>query len=156
VSASTATDATLVLFCLFSEVCRLTGRRDTQKPFPDKTFYVFDGKPFCDYHYHEANNSLCAAPDCGQPIEGPCAVLHAGERYHPDHLTCDYEDEGSGKRCHERLVDYWEIEGRLLCDRHVRVVEQDLMGADLHGGGIGADLRAMKRKTQFIDIAGLR
>ncbi|KAI9452241.1 hypothetical protein BJY52DRAFT_1405826 [Lactarius psammicola] len=30
------------------------------KPFADKTFYVFDGKPFCDYHYHEANNSLCA------------------------------------------------------------------------------------------------
>lgn len=43
------------------------------KPFPDKSFYVFDGKPLCAYHYHEVNNSLCAAARCGQPIEGPCA-----------------------------------------------------------------------------------
>jgi hypothetical protein len=128
----------------------------TQKPFPDKTFYVFDGKPFCDYHYHEANNSLCAAPGCGRPIEGPCAVSHAGHRYHPEHLTCDYEDEANEKRCDERLADYWEIEGRMLCDRHVRVVEQDLMGVGLDDGGIGTDSRAMKRKTRFIDIAGLR
>ena len=42
-----------------------------QKPFPDKTFYVYDGKPLCAYHYHEANDSLCAAARCGQPIEGP-------------------------------------------------------------------------------------
>ncbi|KAF8275069.1 hypothetical protein EI94DRAFT_24677 [Lactarius quietus] len=67
------------------------------KPFPDKTFYVFDGKPFCDYHYHESNNSLCAASDCGQPIEGPCAVSYAGDRYHPEHLTCEYEEDGTGR-----------------------------------------------------------
>ncbi|KAH9966614.1 hypothetical protein BC827DRAFT_1264570 [Russula dissimulans] len=151
------------------------------KPFPDKTFYVFDGKPFCDYHYHEVNNSLCAAPDCGRPIEGPCAVSHAGDRYHPEHLTCEYEDEesGSGKlaRCDERLVDYWEVEGRMLCDRHLRRVaeqEQDLMlgmgvdvdvdvrvGSGLDGRiGIGKSSepssRAMKRKTRFIDLAELR
>ena len=153
--ASTATLARWFLSLSFSDV-HVYRSPTTQKPFPDKTFYVFDGKPFCDYHYHESNNSLCAAPDCGRPIEGPCAVLHAGDRYHPEHLTCDYEDEGSGKRCDERLVDYWEIEGRMLCDRHVRVVEQDLMGVELDDSRIGTDSRAMKRKTRFIDIAGLR
>lgn len=57
-----------------------------QKPFPDKSFYVYDGKPFCAYHYHEKNDSLCAAATCGQPVEGPCAVSHAGDRYHPEHV----------------------------------------------------------------------
>lgn len=127
------------------------------KPFPDKTFYVFDGKPFCDYHYHEANNSLCAAPDCGRPIEGPCAVSHAGDRYHPEHLTCEYEEDGTGRRCDERLVDYWEVEGRMLCERHMRrVVEQDMVGVGSDDVGGKADARAMRRKTRFIDIAGLR
>ncbi|KAI0005982.1 hypothetical protein BJV74DRAFT_970003 [Russula compacta] len=127
------------------------------KPFPDKTFYVFDGKPFCDYHYHEANHSLCAAPDCGRPIEGPCAVSHTGARYHIEHLTCEYEDDKNGKRCDERLVDYWEIEGRMLCERHMRrVVEQDMMGVGLEEIGTSSDSRAMKRRTRFIDIAGLR
>lgn len=127
------------------------------KPFPDKTFYVFDGKPFCDYHYHEANNSLCAAPDCGRPIEGPCAVSHTGDRYHAEHLTCEYEDDRNGKRCANRLVDYWEIEGRMLCERHMRwVVERDMMGVGLDKVGKSSDARAMKRRTRFIDLAGLR
>jgi len=127
------------------------------KPFPDKTFYVFDGKPFCDYHYHEANNSLCAASDCGRPIEGPCAVSHSGDRYHVEHLTCEYEDDEDGERCDERLVDYWEVEGRMLCERHMRwVVERDMMGVGLDRIGTSSDSRAMKRKTRFIDLAGLR
>lgn len=137
----------------------LTSNGRCQKPFPDKTFYVFDGKPFCDYHYHEANNSLCAAPDCGRPIEGPCAVSHTGERYHIEHLTCEYEDDEYGERCEEGLIDYWEVEGRMLCERHMRqVTEQDMMDSDAGMDEIrtNADLRAMKRKTRFIDIAGLR
>ncbi|KAI0062324.1 hypothetical protein BV25DRAFT_1916232 [Artomyces pyxidatus] len=145
------------------------------KPFPDREFYVFDGKPFCDYHYHEANDSLCAAPDCGRPIEGPCAVSHAGGRYHPDHLTCEYEEDssssdddddeeenerrgkvrrapGRGRRCTERLAEYWEVEGRMLCERHMhRAVESERMG---RVGG-GRESRAMKRVTRFIDLAGL-
>ena len=64
-----------------------------QKPFPDKSFYVFDGKPYCAYHYHEENDSLCAAGSCGMPIEGPCAVSHSGDRFHPDHFTCEFVEE---------------------------------------------------------------
>ena len=115
-------------------------------------------------------------------------MSHAGDRYHPEHLTCEYEDEEGGKlvRCDERLVDYWEVEGRMLCDRHMRrVAEQE---QDLMMGGMGVDVdvdvdvdvgvgvepglddrigigkssepssssRAMKRKTRFIDLAELR
>lgn len=119
-----------------------------QKPFPDKTFYVFDGKPLCAYHYHEANDSLCAAARCGQPIEGPCAVSHAGDRYHPEHLTCEYE-----WGCGERLDEYWEVEGRMLCERHCGAMAR---GDD--GEGEGEDKKtekAMKRVTRFIDLAGV-
>ncbi|KAF8212089.1 hypothetical protein K438DRAFT_1226604 [Mycena galopus ATCC 62051] len=42
-----------------------------QKPFPDKTFYVHEGKPLCAYHYHEANDSLCAAARWGSPSRAP-------------------------------------------------------------------------------------
>jgi hypothetical protein len=79
---------------------------------------VFDGKPFCEYHYHEANNSLCASPRCGLPIEGPCAVSHNGNRYHPAHFLCEFR---GGQGCKVRLDDeYWELDGLRLCDRHAR------------------------------------
>lgn len=148
-----------------------------QKPFPDKEFYVFDGKPFCAYHYHEANDSLCAARTCGQPIEGACAVAHTGERYHPEHLTCEYEypaRRGSGAserlrsdsdanseprtdvkvRCEERLEEYWEVDGRMLCERHAGGFEDD---GELELDRVGAldserEARAMRRVTRFIDL----
>lgn len=146
--------------CHVSLRCRfpgcITNHPWCQKPFPDKTFYVFDGKPYCDYHYHEANNSLCAAHDCGQPIEGPCAVSHTGDRYHIEHLTCEYEDHKYRRRCDERLVDYWEIEGRMLCEQHMRQVTEQDMDVGPNGKGGSPDSRALKRKTQFIDLAGLR
>ncbi|KAL5490391.1 hypothetical protein ACEPAI_5224 [Sanghuangporus weigelae] len=144
------------------------------QPFPDKEFYVFDGKPFCRYHYHEANDSLCTAPECGQPIEGPCAVAHTGERYHPEHLVCQF------RRCTERLEEYWEIDGLMLCERHANMkMEMDIMApdedssekndvlADLvsglrdgtemlrapqHDRDSDIDIRAHRRKTQFIDL----
>lgn len=119
------------------------------KPFPDKTFYVYDGKPLCAYHYHEANDSLCAAARCGQPIEGPCAVSHTGDRYHPEHMTCEYPGY---PECTETLSEYWEVDGRMLCERHA------------HSGKSGSDdegeeqwvqsSRAMKRVTRFIDLTG--
>jgi hypothetical protein len=83
-------------------------------------------------------------------------VSHTGERYHLEHLTCEFEDDEDGERCDELLVDYWEVEGRMLCDRHMREVERDTMGVGLDEIGPSSDSRAMKRKTRFIDLAGLR
>ncbi|KIL00904.1 hypothetical protein PAXRUDRAFT_128696 [Paxillus rubicundulus Ve08.2h10] len=125
-----------------------------QKPFPDKEFYVLDGKPFCAYHYHEANDSLCAAPPCGQPIEGPCAVTHLGKRYHPEHLLCEFEDG-----CRERLVEYWEVDGQMLCERHAGNRSSGWMRSDDPADEaqpkkpLGTDEgRMMKRMTRFIDL----
>ncbi|KAJ7097798.1 hypothetical protein B0H15DRAFT_773282 [Mycena belliarum] len=123
------------------------------KPFPDKTFYVLGGKPLCAYHYHEANDSLCAAARCGQPIEGPCAVSHAGDRYHPEHMLCEFPGYGG---CKEKLEEYWEIDGRMLCERHSRASRL----ADDDDSGSYDDrarsTRAMKRVTRFIDLTGGR
>lgn len=114
----------------------------SQKLFPDKSFYVFDGKPFCAYHYHEANDSLCAATLCGQPIEGPCAVSHAGDRYHPEHFLCEHA------RCSEKLAEYYEVDGRMLCEKHAFARIEDDYEDDL-------TTRATKRTTRFIDLAGM-
>ncbi|KAJ7219414.1 hypothetical protein GGX14DRAFT_356013 [Mycena pura] len=118
------------------------------KPFPDKTFYVLDSKPLCAYHYHEANDSLCAATRCGQPIEGPCAVSHAGDRYHPEHMLCEYPGYGG---CKERLEEYWEVDGRMLCERHSRASR--LEEEEANDGGRAPTTRAMKRTTRYIDLA---
>ncbi|KAF9791211.1 hypothetical protein BJ322DRAFT_1118878 [Thelephora terrestris] len=131
-----------------------------QKPFPDKTFYVHDGQPYCDYHYHEVNGSLCAASSCGQPIEGPCAVAHSGAKYHPEHFTCEFP------RCTLPLDEYYEADGKMFCERHASIAEQVALheDSDQDSDEDGAVLRqetpklttmAMKRTTRFIDIAGL-
>lgn len=103
------------------------------------------------YHYHEANDSLCAAATCGQPIEGPCALSHAGDRYHPEHLLCEYA------RCTERLAEYWEVDGRMLCDRHaqhvMRETGEDEEDEEDREKEISA--RAKKRVTRFIDLAAM-
>lgn len=135
-----------------------------QKPFPDKEFYVYDGKPYCRYHYHEANDSLCADPACGQPIEGSCAVAHTGERYHPEHLLCQYEypsrggNGGSRTGCRERLAEYWEVDGLMLCEKHAMTPpmededDDDSLEGSSHNHGSDAEARALRRKTQFIDL----
>ncbi|KAG8963103.1 hypothetical protein FRC03_003379 [Tulasnella sp. 419] len=145
-------------------------------PFPDKTFYVFDGKPYCGFHYAEMNNSLCSAPSCGKPIEGPCAVAETGQRFHPEHFVCDWEglsddeydsdsdeDEeeddaagyGSGgkrKPCKNALVDYWEVgTKRYCCEKHATWAQASLhraMSTSKRGDGG----KATKRKTMFIDL----
>ncbi|KAF9061901.1 hypothetical protein BDP27DRAFT_1337379 [Rhodocollybia butyracea] len=117
------------------------------QPFPDKIFYVYDGRPLCKYHYHETNDSLCAAATCGQPIEGPCAVSHAGDRYHPEHFTCEW----------------------MLCEKHARAGDRDrglwvdgedederfgVEGSYGVGAGHGSGT-AMKRMTRFVDLNAL-
>lgn len=120
---------------------------NSQKPFPDKSFYIYDGKPLCAYHYHEANDSLCAAARCGQPIEGPCAVSHTGDKYHPEHMTCEYP---GSVPCSERLTEYWEVEGRMLCEKHAACAEN---GEDDDEDWIQTS-KAKKRVTRFMNLGG--
>lgn len=140
--------------------------RFLQKPFPDKEFYVFGGQPYCDYHYHVANNSLCSSPTCRRPIEGPCAEDHEGRRYHPEHLVCAKDG------CETRLVEYFcDSDGKMFCEEHATSGQSalaSLIGEDslspqsaerplsvdlLHwNGGSAPSSPNEKRRTRFLEI----
>ncbi|CAE6441772.1 unnamed protein product [Rhizoctonia solani] len=115
------------------------------QPFPDRSFYVHEERPYCKYHYHEANNSLCASPSCREPIEGPCAMSHSGARYHPEHFTCQYQD-AEGK-CEIRLQEYWELDGERMCERHAARTESQKENTGER------TVKAKKRQTQFLDLS---
>lgn len=114
---------------------------------------MFDGKPLCAYHYHEADNSLCAAARCGQPIEGPCAVSHVGDRYHPEHMTCEHPGDSP---CRVRLEEYWDVDGRMLCELHAhassRIPGDEETDDDDADDGQRISPKARKRVTRFIDL----
>ncbi|KIO32578.1 hypothetical protein M407DRAFT_18619 [Tulasnella calospora MUT 4182] len=135
------------------------------KPFPDKNFYVFDGLPHCRYHYHEANGSLCASPDCNQPIEGGCAIADDGKRYHPEHFVCEWQGGGDElpptrrQKCEQELEDYWEFGPRKYCSERHAAWAQEKAAADkaraLREGRAVTDTtdpnsRATKRRTLFV------
>lgn len=75
-------------------------------------------------------------------------MSHAGDRYHPEHFTCEYP------RCKERLVEYWEVDGRMLCESHAAAYNRSSdEWDDYYGGGTAQNSKAKKRVTQFIDLA---
>ncbi|WVW82917.1 hypothetical protein I302_104931 [Kwoniella bestiolae CBS 10118] len=114
------------------------------KPFEGDDFYVYGGKPFCQFHYHEENGTLCAHTACHQPIEGSCIVTPGPnpQRFHPGHLKCDHRGGVSGaQNCREPMDEYYEIEGSRFCERHV--------GEALKGN---RSMRAEKRRTRLVDL----
>lgn len=48
--------------------------------------YVYEDEPYCRYHYHVHNNSLCHI--CKNAIEGECLQNHKEERFHIDCMKC--------------------------------------------------------------------
>ena len=83
-------------------------------------------------------------------------MTHSGKRYHPEHLICEFEDG-----CKEKLEEYWEVDGQMLCERHATFIGgrdsnwtrgDDPVG-DTQTRTPGADEgRMMKRMTRFIDL----
>ncbi|KAI5481638.1 zinc finger, LIM-type protein [Pseudohyphozyma bogoriensis] len=85
------------------------------EPFPNKEFYVYDMKPYCQHHYHELNGSLCVNKECNKPIEGPCVSL-VGEENGGDHPECF---KCTHKTCRVPLLEHHFVIERLpYCERH--------------------------------------
>ncbi|EXJ75943.1 uncharacterized protein A1O5_00451 [Cladophialophora psammophila CBS 110553] len=91
--------------CFVCQACKIA--------FPTAEFYVHNDHPYCAYHYHELENSLCAT--CGKGIEGlymeTANVAGRGkEKHHPECLKCT--------TCRVRLDhDYFELSGKVYCER---------------------------------------
>ncbi|CAG8476368.1 4104_t:CDS:2 [Funneliformis caledonium] len=103
------------------------------KPFPDKSFYVFNNAPYCKRHYHRLNNSLCKT--CDEPIEGPCAQTVEGWRYHPRCFVCFVHN------CNTPLTDiYYSFENKQYCEMHIMEIQRR------------RKIQAEKRQTMFRNI----
>ena len=103
---------------------RLTGRwhkacfvcKTCHEPFTTADFYVIKNNPYCEHHYHEKNGSLCHG--CHRGIEGQYLETTSSsngatgeKKYHPRCFTCF--------NCRTVLSDdYFEIRGRVFCERH--------------------------------------
>lgn len=96
---------------------RLTGRYHKQcfvchtcrQPFQTAEFYVMNNQPYCARHYHELNDSLCTS--CDRGIEGQYLETEAKQKFHPYCFGC--------QECHIILKDdYYEFNGRTLCEQH--------------------------------------
>ncbi|KAI8928376.1 hypothetical protein BC831DRAFT_449014 [Entophlyctis helioformis] len=108
------------------------GCTSCRQPFPNKKFFVWENKPYCMYHYHEQNNSLCGT--CGDPIEGPCVdVADIGRKFHPPCWCC--------ASCSEPLTGiYYSYNGKPYCENDIDRV--------FRGTG-GKGNAPMKRRTIF-------
>ena len=84
------------------------------KWFPDKVFFVHNQQPYCEYDYHQVNNTICGT--CLHPIEGECVeVSDMASRFHPDCWCCAY--------CNIPLRDiYYIFEGNPYCDMDIGMV----------------------------------
>ncbi|MCJ1251078.1 hypothetical protein MMC30_008309 [Trapelia coarctata] len=96
---------------------RLTGRfhkqcfvcKTCKEPFQTADFYVLQNNPYCAWHYHELNGSLCKT--CDRGIEGQYLETEVKQKFHPHCFTC--------QDCRKILRDdYFELNGKVFCEQH--------------------------------------
>jgi len=57
------------------------------EPFKDGAFFEYQGKPYCELHYHQLNGSLCSG--CGKAV-GSRSLTALGRKWHPEHFVCAF------------------------------------------------------------------
>ncbi|KAK5170371.1 uncharacterized protein LTR77_004958 [Saxophila tyrrhenica] len=149
---------------------RLTGRWHKQcfvcktcaQPFASADFYVHANHPYCEQHYHEINGSTCAG--CRRGIEGQYLETTSSggpggqgveRKYHPRCFTC--------ASCRGVLSeDYFEIGGRVFCERHALAAmraqpkqgvapgQAGRLGVGPHGASSLSGLKAERRTTKLM------
>ncbi|XP_038620801.1 leupaxin [Tachyglossus aculeatus] len=60
---------------------------DCFSSFSTGSFFELDGRPFCEFHYHQRRGTLCQG--CGKPITGRC-ISAMGHKFHPEHFVCSF------------------------------------------------------------------
>jgi len=80
-----------------------------KKPFQGSNCHEYEGRLYCDPHYRELLNAMCA--QCRKPITGR-AVTALGKQWHPEHFVCTYcEQPFAGQ-------DFMVQDGRPYCEPH--------------------------------------
>jgi hypothetical protein len=70
--------------------------------------FVLNDLPYCEFHYHVTNHSLCQV--CGKGIVGECLENDTGDRYHIDCFKCT--------QCDRKIdEDYMSIDEKVYCEQ---------------------------------------
>ena len=77
-------------------------------PFTTNTFWEYQGKPYCEIHYHELSGVSCSR--CFQLVVGK-AVGALGRSWCEHHFTCS----GCDKNLSRPGVKFMEWDGKLMC-----------------------------------------
>jgi len=57
------------------------------KSFNGGAYFEYQGKPYCEMHYHQMTGAICAG--CGQPV-GTRSIDALGKKWHPEHFVCAF------------------------------------------------------------------
>jgi hypothetical protein len=64
-------------------------------------------------------------------------------------MTCEYPGHTP---CQVNLAEYWEVDGRMLCERHAKAIDD--FDDDASAEEWVQSSKAMRRVTRFIDLTG--
>lgn len=102
------------------------------------TPYVLLDNPFCSYHYHKLNDTLCQTCHCG--IEGECIENELKQKWHLQCLKCTH--------CQEQIdKDYYLVEDMIMC-----VTDATRIIADMKLLGMLTQNKVEKRRTRMMFI----
>ncbi|SCU89564.1 LAFA_0E19130g1_1 [Lachancea sp. 'fantastica'] len=103
--------------------------------------YILDDEPYCQLHYHTANNSICQI--CYNFIEGECLENDRDERFHVECLRCF--------KCREFIhEDYYLFNNELpLCHNHdIEALKLEVLSE------FGDTTTISKRRTRIVNFSG--
>lgn len=75
--------ASSIPWCLTICLCL----QDCETKFDNGSYFDYEGKPYCEPHYHDKRGTLCVT--CRNPIEGRC-ITAMSQKYHPSCFKCSF------------------------------------------------------------------
>lgn len=102
--------------------------------FPDKKFFVFEGRPYCLDDYYRAANAICTS--CTGPIQGTCVQVQElnQARFHPDCWRCAH--------CSCKLTDvYFSYKGLAYCENDINAIYHDSSSSSAPASGLEGPVR---------------
>lgn len=107
--------------------------------------YVYADYPYCGFHYHQENGTLCEL--CSTGIEGECIENELLQKWHLHCLRC--------LKCRRTIRDdYYLINGDIYCEHDGKNI---ILGNDLingEGRGLTQNDKVERRRTRLMFVDG--